>query len=71
MGESNDLFIENVLLKNIDEYIPINIDLSTIPEKKILHPQWEEYQQQSQKPKGISIRCMTRQWEVNWERRLW
>ena len=33
MGRSNDLFIENVLLKNIDEYIPINIDLSTIPEK--------------------------------------
>ena len=33
MGQSNDLFIENILLKNIDEYIPINIDLSTIPEK--------------------------------------
>ena len=28
MGESNESFFENVLLKNINEDIPINIDLS-------------------------------------------
>ena len=33
MGESNESFFENVLLKNINEDIPINIDLSDTPEK--------------------------------------
>ena len=33
MGESNDSFFENVLLKNINEDIPINVDLSDTPEK--------------------------------------
>ena len=33
MRESNDSFFENVLLKNINEDIPINIDLSDTPEK--------------------------------------
>ena len=33
MGESNDSFFENVLLKNINEDIPINADLSDTPEK--------------------------------------
>ena len=33
MGESNDSFLENVLLKNINEDIPINVDLSDTPEK--------------------------------------
>ena len=33
MGESNDSFLENVLLKNINEDIPINADLSDTPEK--------------------------------------
>ena len=33
MGESNDSFFENVLLKNINEEIPINVDLSDTPEK--------------------------------------
>ena len=33
MGESNDLVFENVLLKNINEAIPINVDLSDTPEK--------------------------------------
>ena len=28
MGENNESFFENVLLKNISEDIPINIDLS-------------------------------------------
>ena len=34
MGESNESFFENVLLKNINEDIPINIDLSETPEKE-------------------------------------
>ena len=33
MGESNNSFFENVLLKNINEDIPINVDLSDTPEK--------------------------------------
>ena len=33
MRESNDSFFENVLLKNINEDMPINIDLSDTPEK--------------------------------------
>ena len=33
MGESNDSFFENILFKNIDEVIPINVDLSDTPEK--------------------------------------
>ena len=33
MGESNDSFFENVLSKNIDEDIPINVDLSDTTEK--------------------------------------
>ena len=33
MGESNDSFFENALLKNINEDIPINVDLSDTPEK--------------------------------------
>ena len=33
MGESNDLFFENVLLKNISEDIPINVDLTDTLEK--------------------------------------
>ena len=33
MGESNDSFLQNVLLKNINEDIPINVDLSDTPEK--------------------------------------
>ena len=44
MGENNDSFLENVLLKKIDEDIPINVDLSDTPGK---NPQWEH--QQSQK----------------------
>ena len=35
MGKSNDSFFENVLLKNIDKDIPINVDLSDKPEKKL------------------------------------
>ena len=31
---ANDSFFENVLLKNIKEDIPINVDLSDTPEKK-------------------------------------
>ena len=38
MEESNDSFFENVLLKNVDEDIPINVDLSDMPEKT-LYPQ--------------------------------
>ena len=38
MEESNDSFLENVLLKNVDEDIPINVDLSDMPEKT-LYPQ--------------------------------
>ena len=34
MGESNDSFFENVLLKHIDVDIAINVDLSDTPEKK-------------------------------------
>ena len=33
MGESNESFFENVLLKSINEDIPINIGLSDTPEK--------------------------------------
>ena len=33
MGESNDSFFENVLLKNINEDIPINVDLTDTLEK--------------------------------------
>ena len=33
MGESNNSFFENVLLKNIDEDMPINVDLSYKPER--------------------------------------
>ena len=33
MGESNDSFFENALLKNVNEDIPINVDLSDTPEK--------------------------------------
>ena len=33
MGESSDSFFENVLLKNIDEDIPINVDLSDTSDK--------------------------------------
>ena len=33
MRESNDSIFENVLLKNINEAIPINVDLSDTPEK--------------------------------------
>ena len=33
MGESNNSFLENVLLKNINEDIPRNTDLSDTPEK--------------------------------------
>ena len=33
MRQSNDSFFENVLLKNINEDIPINVDLSDTPEK--------------------------------------
>ena len=33
MRESNDSFFEKVLLKNINEDIPINVDLSDTPEK--------------------------------------
>ena len=33
MGENNDSFFENVLLKNINEDIPINVDHSDTPEK--------------------------------------
>ena len=33
MGENNDLYFEKVLLKNIDEDIPINVDLSNTTEK--------------------------------------
>ena len=33
MEESNDLFLENVLLKNINEDLPINVDLSDMPQK--------------------------------------
>ena len=38
MGESNDSFFENHLLKNMNEDILINLDLSNTP-KKALHPQ--------------------------------
>ena len=37
MGESNDSLFENVLLKNISEDIPINVDLYDTP-KKALYP---------------------------------
>ena len=40
MGENNDLYFEKVLLKNIDEDIPINVDLSNSP-RKALYPQLE------------------------------
>ena len=33
MIESNDSFFENALVNNIDEDIPINVDLSDLPEK--------------------------------------
>ena len=36
MGESNDSFFENVLLKNINKGIPINVDLSDTPEKNFV-----------------------------------
>ena len=57
MGESNDSFFENALLNNIDEEIPINVDLSDTPEKT-LYPQSEH--RLFQKQKGISIRFMRR-----------
>ena len=37
MGESNDSFFENVLLKNVNEDIPINVDLSDTPEKNSIY----------------------------------
>ena len=36
MGESNNSFFENVLLKNINEDIPINVDLLDTPEKNFV-----------------------------------
>ena len=33
MGESNDSFFVNVLLKNVDEDVPVNFDLSGTHEK--------------------------------------
>ena len=33
MGENNDSYFEKILLKNNDEDIPINADLSDKPEK--------------------------------------
>ena len=33
MGEGSDSFYENVLLKNIDEDIPIDVDLSDTSDK--------------------------------------
>ena len=33
MRESNNSFFENALVNNIDEDIPINVDLSDLPEK--------------------------------------
>ena len=33
MGENNRSYFEKVLSKNIDEDIPINVDLSNTPEK--------------------------------------
>ena len=33
MGENNDSYFEKVLLRNIDEDIPINVDLSNTPKK--------------------------------------
>ena len=35
MGESNDSFFENILLKNISEDIPINVNLSDTPKKTL------------------------------------
>ena len=37
MGESNDSFFENVLLRKINEDIPINVDLSDTPEKNSIY----------------------------------
>ena len=36
MGENNDSYFEKVLLKNIDEDIPINVDLSNTPKKNAI-----------------------------------
>ena len=36
MGESNNSFFENVLLKNINEDIPINVHLLDTPEKNFV-----------------------------------
>ena len=33
MGENNDSYFKKVILKNIDENIPINVDPSNTPEK--------------------------------------
>ena len=33
MGENNDSYFEKVLLRNIDEDIPIKVDLSNTPKK--------------------------------------
>ena len=43
MGESNDSFFENAPLKNINEDIPINVDLSNVPKKLCIQNQNIDY----------------------------
>ena len=35
MGENNDLFLHKMLLKNIDEEIPIDVNLINTPAKNL------------------------------------
>ena len=62
MGESNDSFFENALLKNINEDIPINVDLSDTPEKSSVSTMRTST---ISKTERYSIRFMMRQWKVN------
>ena len=56
MEESNNSHFENVLLKNIDQEIPINVDLSDRPERISASTMRISHKQES-----LSIRFKTRQ----------
>ena len=43
MGESNNSFLENVLLKKINEDISINVDLSDTPGKDSIYNENIDY----------------------------
>ena len=59
MEESNNSHFENVLLKNIDQEIPINVDLSDRPER--ISASTMRIWTISHKQESLSIRFKTRQ----------